>query len=133
MTMSFTEFAMTVKSLKEKSKEVFRIPTGKKEFGIKEFNQLCALDTQYEDGKDDGLFKKMKQVSIKEEGGVATFGKTDSKTGTFTAMPVVKVGDKKDLYIENISGSTVTFRRGTFIQGKFDKEKDTWTTNPGFK
>lgn len=132
--MSFTEFAMTLKSIKGTSTDIYRIPTiGRKPFGIKEFNQLCSLDTQYEDGKDGGTFKKMREVCIREEGGVATFGKADAKTGNFTAMPVVKVGDKKDLYIESISGTTVTFRRGTFIQGKFDKEKDTWTTNTEFK
>lgn len=130
--MSFTEFAMTLKSLKETSEtsdELYRLPTGKKPFGIKEFNQLCSVDDQY-DGKDGGMSKKMKQVSIREEGGIATFGKMDPKTGTFTAMPVVKIGNKKDLYIESISGTTVTFRRGTFTQGKFDKEADKWTTQP---
>jgi hypothetical protein len=36
----------------------------------------------------------------------------------FTETPVIKIGDKKDLYIESIDGSTVTYRRGTFKQGE---------------
>lgn len=44
------------------------------------------------------------------------FGQFDEKTGNFKALPVVKIGDKKDLYIESIDGTTVTYRVGTFTQ-----------------
>lgn len=47
-------------------------------------------------------------------------------------MPIVKIGEKKDLYIESIDGTTVTYRRGTFTQGVYDKEKDTWTQDSEF-
>lgn len=53
----------------------------------------------------------MKKISIREENGKNTFGQVDLKTGNFTAMPIVQIGDKKDLYIENIDGSTVTYRK----------------------
>lgn len=65
----------------------------------------------------------MGRVNVREEGGHTVFGQFDEKTGNFTAMPVVKIGDKKDLYIESIDGATVTYRVGTFTQGESDKEK----------
>ncbi len=74
----------------------------------------------------------MRQAQIREIDGKHTFGKLDPKTGNFDAMPVIKIGDKKDLYIESINDTTVTYRRGTFTQGKYDKEKDKWTQQPGF-
>jgi len=52
------------------------------------------------------------------------FGQFDEKTANFTAFPVVKIGDKKDLYIESIGDDgTVNYRVGTFTQGESDKEK----------
>lgn len=45
--MSFTEFSMTIRALKKTSTELYRLPTGNKPFGIKEFNQFCALEAQY--------------------------------------------------------------------------------------
>jgi len=74
----------------------------------------------------------MKQVAIQENDGENIFGKIDTGTGNFSAMPVIKIGDKKDLFIESISGTTVTYRRGSFTQGNYDKEKDKWTQQPGF-
>lgn len=52
----------------------------------------------------------MGKLTIREENGTNVFGQFDEKSGNFTAMPVVKIGDKKDLYIESIDGATVTYR-----------------------
>lgn len=111
---------------------LYRLPIGKKEFGIKEFNQLCLLDTQYEGEKDGGIFKKMSQVRINEDGGANAFGQVDPKTGIFSPMPIVKIGEKKDLYIESVDGTTVTYRIGTFTQAVYDEKKDKWTQKPEF-
>jgi hypothetical protein len=126
--MSFNEFLLTLKSLKKTSKDLFRVPTGGKPISVSQFNFLCGNEDQYE----DHLVKKMKKINIREEGGKNVFWSTNASTGAFTETPVIKIGDKKDLYIESIDGSTVTYRRGTFKQGKFDKEKDKWTQNPEF-
>lgn len=55
-TMSFTEFANTLKHLKTTAKEekshrlLYRLPVGtKKPFGVKEFNQLCSLEAMYDE------------------------------------------------------------------------------------
>lgn len=72
----------------------------------------------------------MKQVNIREGDG-NVFGKIDKTTGTFHPMPIVKIGEKKDLYIESIDGTTVTYRRGTFKQGKYDEKKQK-AIEPGF-
>lgn len=53
----------------------------------------------------------MGQVQISEEDGKNTFGQVNPKSGHFSAMPVIKIGEKKDLYIESIDGTTVTYRR----------------------
>lgn len=126
--LSFHEFLLTLKGLKKASKELYRPPTGGKAITINQFNILCGMEEQY----DDNLQNKMKKVTIREEDGKNIFGITNPKTGVFTASPVVKVGDKQDLYIESIDGSTVTYRCGTFKQGVFDKEKDTWTQKTDF-
>lgn len=126
--MSFNEFLLTLKLLKKSSSDIYRVPTGGKPITANQFNFLCGNEDQYE----DQLVKKMKKINIREEGGKNVFGQTDPKTGIFTAMPVIKVGDKRDLYIESIEGSTVTYRRGTFKQGEYDKEKDKWTQDPEF-
>lgn len=65
----------------------------------------------------------MGRVNVREENGHSVFGQFDEKTGAFTAMPVVKIGDKKDLYIESVDGSSVTYRVGDFTQGESNKEK----------
>ncbi len=44
----------------------------------------------------------MKGISIREENGKNIFGQIDLKTGSFTAMPIIQIGEKKDLYIESI-------------------------------
>ncbi len=75
----------------------------------------------------------MGRVNVREENGHTVFGQFDEKTGAFTAMPVVKIGDKKDLYIESIDGSTVTYRVGAFTQGESNKENGTWKKKPGFR
>jgi len=96
--------------------------------GISQFNQLCLTEEQYE----DFMVKKMAKLNIREENGKNIFGEMNPKTGEYSETPVIKIGDKKDLYIESIEGSTVTYRCGTFTQGVFDKEKDKWTTDTSF-
>lgn len=53
-TKTFTEFVNILKLLKRTAKEngLYRLSTGKKPFGIKEFNQFCITPDQYEDGKE---------------------------------------------------------------------------------
>jgi hypothetical protein len=88
------------------------MPTGKKPMGISQFNQLCIAEEQYE----DIMVKKMAKLNIREENGKNIFGQINTSTGIYSEMPVIKIGDKKDLYIESIEGSTVTYRRGDFTQ-----------------
>lgn len=110
--MPFADFLRTMKSMKQGDNGVYRVPTGGKKINTDVFNTLCSNKEQYA----DNLQKKMGRVSIREENGHMTFGQFDEKTGAFTAMPVVKIGDKKDLYIESIDGATVTYRVGAFTQ-----------------
>lgn len=126
--MSFNEFLLTLRSLKKSSSDLYRLPTGGKPITVNQFNLLCGSEDQY----DDHLVKKMKKINIREEGGKNIFWSTNPSTGAFTESPIIKVGDKKDIYIESINGSTVTYRRGTFKQGVYDKEKDKWTQDPEF-
>lgn len=74
----------------------------------------------------------MCQATIREVDGKKVFGRIDPKTGIFTAMPVIKIGEKKDFYIESIDGTTVTFRRGTFEQAEFDEDKGIWKKKSKF-
>ncbi|MCB9806915.1 hypothetical protein H6768_03400 [Candidatus Peribacteria bacterium] len=126
--LSFHDFLLTLKSLKKASSELYRVPTGGKAITINQFNILCGAEEQYA----DNVQKKMGQITIREEDGKNVFGQMNQKTGVFTACPIIKVGEKQDLYIESIDGSTVTYRRGTFKQGDFDQEKDTWKQDPEF-
>ncbi len=107
---------------------IHRVPTGGKKITTDIFNTLCSNKDQYA----DNLQKKMARMNIREENGQTVFGQFDEKSGNFTAMPVVKIGDKKDLYIESIDGSTVTYRVGTFTKAEYDKDKDKWTKKNNF-
>jgi hypothetical protein len=127
--MSFADFIRTMMSMKKGGNEVHRVPTGGKKINTDVFNSLCGNKEQY----SDSLEKKMGRVNIREENGHMVFGQFHEKTGAFTAMPVVKIGDKKDLYIESIDGSTVTYRVGAFTQGESNKENGTWKRKPGFR
>ena len=89
-----------------------RVPTGGKKIDIDIFNTLCSNKDQY----DDSFEKKIGRITIRESNGENAFGQYNEKTGNFEAIPVIKIGDKKDLYIESIDGSKVTYRVGTFTQ-----------------
>jgi len=110
--LSFAEFLRTLKSMKQGGNQIHRVPTGGKKINTDVFNSLCGNKEQYA----DSLEKKMGRVSIREENGHMVFGQFHEKTGAFTAMPVIKIGDKKDLYIESIDGAKVTYRVGAFTQ-----------------
>jgi hypothetical protein len=128
MEMSLNDFLLILKSFKKSWNEVYRLPTGGKRITVSQFNLLCWNENQY----GDEMVKKMANVSIREEDGKNIFGSFNPKTWSFTQTPIIKIGDKKDLYIESIDWETVTYRKWTFKQWKFDKEKDKWTQQPGF-
>ena len=43
-------------------------------------------------------------------------------TGVFQETSIVRVGEKKDLFIESIHGEEVTLRMGTYKEHQFNKK-----------
>jgi hypothetical protein len=94
------------------------VPTGGKKFGSDQFKTILGSEAHNAEGRH----KKNKSITIQEENGELKFGKVDMNTGVFQAMPIVRVGEKKDLFIESIHGEEVTLRMGTFTEHNFNKK-----------
>lgn len=79
--------------------------------GTDEFNRICSDKNQYPE--KENIFKTLSNVRItKNDNGVYELGKYNAKSGSTTMTPVIKIGEKKDIFIESIEADgSVRYRQ----------------------